>query len=69
MTGNLSLMTPDRVSLLLNVPKGRLDRWRSKGVGPAFVKLEGRVFYDMDSVVAFVNRSTVQPIRAADAAA
>jgi hypothetical protein len=60
MTDKLSLMTPESVSTVLQVPPSRLARWRSKGVGPDYVKIEGRVLYSMDAVVDFINRSTVR---------
>lgn len=55
-----SLCSPEQASQGLGVPLSRLARWRSKGVGPVYVKIEGRVSYTLDSLVEFINRSTVQ---------
>ena len=63
MAEKLSFMTPHSVAQVLQVPETRLARWRSKGVGPDFVKIEGRVLYSTDAVVDFVNRSTVRTLR------
>jgi hypothetical protein len=63
MLDKLSLVAPSRVSTILHVPESRLARWRSKGVGPDYVKIEGRVLYSLDAVVDFINSSTVRSRR------
>jgi predicted site-specific integrase-resolvase len=30
-----------------------LERWRAKGIGPAFLKLYGRILYRLEDVEAF----------------
>jgi hypothetical protein len=60
---DLSLLAPDRAALILQVPQTRLARWRSKGAGPDYVKIEGRILYSRDAVVDFINRSTVRTCR------
>lgn len=35
-----------------------LATWRSKGLGPAFVKIGGRVLYKLEAVLAYENRNT-----------
>lgn len=34
-----------------------LERWRSQGEGPAFLKLGGRVVYRLDDIEAFETQS------------
>lgn len=60
-----NLCTPAQASQALQVPETRLARWRSKGCGPAYVKIEGRVSYSIDSLVEFIKLSTVRPSGAA----
>lgn len=59
MSDKPSLMTPVDAAMALNVPTTRLARWRCKGVGPSYIKLEGRVFYDVDSVIEYINSGRV----------
>lgn len=33
-----------------------LERWRSDGVGPAWIKMRGRVLYRIEDVVAYERR-------------
>ena len=36
-----------------NVCEGTLERWRSEGNGPVFMKLQGRVLYRLEDLEAF----------------
>ena len=36
-----------------NVCEGTLERWRSEGTGPVFMKLQGRVLYRLEDLEAF----------------
>ncbi len=48
----------------LKISPRTLERWRWKGLGPAFLKIGGRVIYRLDDVEAYENgrrcESTVQ---------
>lgn len=35
------------------LPSGTLRKWRSQGVGPKFIKLEGSVRYRIDDVLRY----------------
>jgi hypothetical protein len=52
------------------VSEGTLERWRSEGIGPIFLKLQGSVRYRLSDIVAFeeesLRKSTSEPHRAAD---
>ena len=56
-----NLCAPAQASQALQVPETRLARWRSKGCGPAYVKIEGRVSYTVESLIEFINLSTIRP--------
>ena len=55
------------------VSEASLERWRSQGKGPVFVRLPGRVLYRLEDVEAFeqesLRASTSQPAQVAAAAA
>ena len=36
-----------------NVSETSLERWRSDGIGPVFLKLQGRVLYRLEDVEAY----------------
>ena len=56
-----------------HVSEACLERWRSQGKGPVFVRLPGRVLYRLEDVEAFeqesLRASTSQPAQVAAAAA
>jgi len=49
-----------------------LERWRTEGIGPVFMKLQGRVLYRLEDIEAFeadsLRRSTSQPATTGSAA-
>jgi hypothetical protein len=49
-----------------------LERWRSEGIGPVFMKLQGRVLYRLEDIEAFetesLRQSTSDPIQPGSAA-
>ena len=49
-----------------------LERWRSEGIGPVFMKLQGRILYRLEDVEAFeiasLRQSTSRPTTAGIAA-
>ena len=49
-----TLMTPDEVSELLQVPVATLAQWRHRGAGPQYRKIGRHVRYERDHVEAWV---------------
>jgi hypothetical protein len=49
-----------------------LERWRSEGIGPVFMKLQGRILYRLEDIEAFeiasLRQSTSYPTTAGSAA-
>ena len=54
------------------VSEATLERWRSEGIGPVFLKLQGRGLYRLEDVEAFeaesLRKSTSEPVNAGGAA-
>jgi predicted site-specific integrase-resolvase len=40
-----------------NVSEATLERWRTEGLGPIFLKLQGRVLYRVEDVETFETES------------
>lgn len=40
-----------------DVSEATLERWRTEGIGPVFMKLQGRVLYRVEDVEAFETES------------
>lgn len=36
-----------------DVSEATLERWRSEGIGPVFLKLQGRVLYRLEDIESF----------------
>ncbi|SFM13690.1 helix-turn-helix transcriptional regulator [Nitrosomonas communis] len=55
-----------------NISEATLERWRSEGMGPVFLKLQGRVLYRLEDIEAFeaesLCKSTTERINAGGAA-
>lgn len=55
-----------------DVSEATLERWRSEGIGPVFLKLQGRVLYRLEDVETFesesLRKSTSERIAAGGAA-
>jgi Helix-turn-helix domain len=67
------LLDPREASSFLRVTKQTLARWRCYGLGPCFVRIGGRIFYDMDDLDAFIaarkfNSTSEAEIRACERA-
>ena len=39
------------------ISEASLERWRSEGIGPVFLKLQGRVLYRLEDVESYENES------------
>jgi len=54
-----------------DVSEATLERWRSEGIGPVFLKLQGRVLYRLEDVENFesesLRRSTSERVNAGGA--
>ena len=54
-----------------DVSEASLERWRSEGIGPIFLKLKGRVLYRLEDIEAFelrsLRRSTSEVVNAGGA--
>ena len=53
-----ALLTPERVAAGLGVTTKTLTNWRSRGSGPAFVRVAGRVFYTHQAYITFWHEQT-----------
>lgn len=55
-----------------NVSEATLERWRTEGLGPVFLKLQGRVLYRVEDVETFeiesLRKSTSERVVAGGAA-
>jgi len=49
------LLTPDELSDYLGVPIRTLDRWRSQGTGPPFVRFGRAIRYPVPRLLLWVN--------------
>jgi Helix-turn-helix domain len=63
------LLHPDEASDYLRVAKQTLARWRCYGLGPHFVRIGGRIFYDLADLDAFIAANKFRSTAEADQAA
>lgn len=53
------------------ISEASLERWRSEGIGPVFLKLQGRVAYRIDDIESYeaecLRKSTSQRVNAGGA--
>jgi excisionase family DNA binding protein len=47
----------------LRVANRTLSRWRSLGVGPAYIRVGGKIFYQRRDLDAWLEKRRVQPVR------
>ena len=62
------LYDPEEASDYLRVARQTLARWRCYGLGPRFVRMGGRIFYDFVDLDAFIAANKFQSTSAADQA-
>jgi len=48
------LLTPDEVSLMLIVKPDTVKKWRQRGRGPTYIKVEGSVRYRLSDVQEYM---------------
>lgn len=54
------LLTPADVSALYGIPTATLATWRSRALGPDYVKAEGSVFYTHQQMERWIARNEVK---------
>lgn len=52
-----TLLSSKQVAEMLGIPEGTLRYWRKTGVGPAWIKMEGTIRYDLADVQVYVERN------------
>jgi hypothetical protein len=63
------LLDPQETARYLRIAKQTLARWRCYGLGPRFVRLGGRIFYDAADLNAFIAARKFHSTAEADQAA
>ncbi len=56
-----TLITPKEAARILVRPESTLRYWRCVGVGPQWIKIEGRIFYDVANLVEYIERGRRRP--------
>ncbi|MBM1143838.1 helix-turn-helix domain-containing protein [Alcanivorax sp. ZXX171] len=61
-------MSQRQVADRWSVSEATLERWRSEGIGPRFMKIQGRVLYRLQDIEAYeeqcLRESTSTPVTA-----
>jgi hypothetical protein len=57
------LTSPKQAAHRLGTTEGTLAKWRCAGVGVAYVKIGGRVYYELSVLNAYIDGCTVKPPR------
>ncbi len=55
------LVSTKELSKMWDMPESTLRYWRCAGIGPAYVKLGGRIKYDLVDVEAYVRANKRKP--------
>ena len=55
------LVSTKQLSKMWDMPESTLRYWRCAGIGPAYVKLGGRIKYDLADVEAYVRANKRKP--------
>jgi hypothetical protein len=61
MTKIPNLVNPKAAARILARPESTLRYWRCAGTGPRWIKLEGRVLYDTEDLVEYIDRGRRTP--------
>jgi len=60
------LVNTRKAAEILGRPAATLKRWRCEGIGPNWIVLEGRVSYDVNVLLEYIQKNTrVASVRAA----
>ena len=62
------LFDPEEASAYLQIAKQTLARWRCYGLGPCFVRIGGKIFYDLADLDAFIAANKFHSTAEADQA-
>lgn len=54
------LLTPSEVNQLYGISVATLATWRSRGLGPDYIKAEGNVFYKNSQIVKWLDKCEVK---------
>lgn len=57
------LLTPSEVNQLYGIPVAPLATWRSRGLGPDYVKAEGNVFYKNSQIAKWLDKCEIHTKR------
>jgi len=60
----MDLLTTKQAAWMATMEPGTFVKWRSRGKGPRFVKLGGKVRYRRSDVLEFIERGVVDPAKA-----
>jgi len=55
------LIIPKEAARILARPESTLRYWRCVGAGPQWIKIEGRIFYDVEDLVEYIKRGRRRP--------
>lgn len=50
---NLKHLNPRQLAERWHLSEASLERWRSAGIGPVYLKLQGRVLYRLEDIEAY----------------
>jgi phage terminase Nu1 subunit (DNA packaging protein) len=50
-------VTTNELADILRVSKATLETWRSRGGGPEFFRIRGRVFYDLATAIQWIEKN------------
>ena len=61
--------TEEELSKYWQIKRGTLQKWRSLGIGPIYIKIGGKVFYRVEAIVEFEKSRTFRsPFESAQSA-
>jgi hypothetical protein len=55
------LFPPPAAAKVLNSTTGTMAKWRCAAIGPAYIKIGGRVYYELSALDAFIDSCAVKP--------
>lgn len=57
------LLSPAEVTKLYGIPMATLATWRSRGLGPDYIKAEGNVYYRNSQIVKWLDKCEIKVAR------
>jgi hypothetical protein len=64
-TGSRPLRPTKAAAVKLNTSEATLNTWRSRGRGPKYVKIGGKVFYRDEDLDDFISKNVIDPTHVA----